>query len=320
MKKNLLKSLLVLSVALSIFGCNSDKKNEPKKNKTTALTSVAKIAWAASALENPQVKVFNEFGEPITNAKVLVGMAPEVPFQGNLFLSDSSGAALISKEWKVAAPVSIEADGYVRLTLLNQQPGDITVRLTPLHLPQAVELTGEVTQLPINNGDKLVDFGLVMPALGRSDLLNFNINSVISPYSDVLTIAGQQNAIPTNLSLPAQKENFIFNLSVAKPVYRMKVSTLGPKRFYVASGRFVFKTVIEEVRKGVPFYQQLNSFMISGGSVRDVTLVNETTHLDIPGNELQFNETLQVNSTLGNEDEITLLIAASLVADTMIPT
>ncbi|MBC7743366.1 MAG: hypothetical protein H7061_14305, partial [Bdellovibrionaceae bacterium] len=47
---------------------------------------------------------------------------------------------------------------------------------------------------------------------------------------------------------------------------------------------------------------------------------NETTHLDIPGNELQFNETLQVNSTLGNEDEITLLIAASLVADTMIPT
>ncbi len=312
----LVLNFLLLSASLNLISCSQDKKESPKSD----LNSVIKMSWALQAHDQAQIKVINQFGEPIASAQILIGSAVDTPFTGNLLVTDKAGAVSIPKDWSTEAHVTVDAAGFIRLTLLNQKPGDLTIRLAPLHLAQNAEIRGQVTQLPVNNGDKLIDFGLVMPTLNRADLLSFDINEVISPYSDILSVAGQHQPIPTNVSLPEQKENYFINLTISKPLFRIQTPTKGPKRFYAARGRFVFKTVVDEMRQGKPFYDQLNNFDLTGGGLREISVVNPVTNLDIPANEIEFKGSMQVQAVTGAVDEVMLLMAASQVADSMIPT
>jgi hypothetical protein len=305
-------SLLGLTVTLS--GCSPDKKEDPKSD------SLVRALWSEATPEAGQIKVVNQFGEPVVQAKILIGSAQNNPFRGNFIETDKAGKVQIPKEWTSPAHVTVDADGYIRQTLLNQKPGNMTLKLNTSYLAQKAELRGQVTNLPIVNMDKLIDFGLVMPALSRGDILNFDLDLVISPLTDVLSVAGQKADLPSNVSLPTQKENYIFNLTVSKPVYRLMVPTLGPKRFFAARGRFPFKAVVDELRDGKPFYELLNYFSILGGGIRDTTLVNPSTTLDIPGIELEFKNTVQVQSAQTNSDEVLMMLAASDVAGSMIPT
>ncbi len=290
-------------------------------------TSIAKSDQFSLALweksrtnEASNITVVNQFGEPIQFAKILIGNAAGNPFRGNLLETDKTGSAQAPLDWTAAAHVTVDAEGYVRQTMLNQKPGNITLKMKSIYSAQPVELSGLVTNLPVVNGDKLIDFGLVMPALNRADILNFNLDQVISPYSDVMTVAGQKAELPSNVSLPTQKEIYFVNLTIAKPVYRLFVPSLGPKTFYAARGRFPFKTVIDEIRAGKPFYEVMNYFTLLGGGLRDTTLVAPKTALDIPGTELEFTAKVKTQTAETQPDEILMMLAASEVAGTLIPT
>lgn len=298
---------------LSAAGCSPDKNNTQNQD-------IVRFLWTESITGQAQIKVLNSFGEPIAKARVLIGQAENSPFRGNFLETDQAGTAIIPKEWKNPTSVTVDADGYIRQTLLNQKPGNITLKLNTRYLKQKAELKGQVTQLPVADGDKLIDFGLVMPALSKADILNFDLDQVISPYTDILTVAGQDAPLPSNVSLPKQKEKYFFNLTVEKPIYRIMAPTLGPKRFYAARGRFPFKPVVDELRAGKPFYELLNYFTLFGGGVRDITLVNPSTQLNIPGNELEFKNTLQVQTASAQGDEVMIMLAASEITGTMIPT
>lgn len=299
-----------------IFSCNENKKN----SVNTEPSNLVRVHWSIAAGPLSQIRIVNQFGNAIPQAQILIGDEIDSPFTGNLVTTDASGNAIISEEWTVASPVTVEAAGYVRLTLLNQVPGDMTIRLSPVHLALKPEIRGQVTQLPVINGDKLIDFGLVVPALTRGELLNFDIDQVLSPYSDILTVASQDLAVPTNISLPTQKESYIFGFTISKPDYRMQAANLGPKRFFAARGNFVFKDVVGEIKNGKPFYELINYFSIQGGSLRDVTLTSAVTNLDIPADELEFKNSFTVTTPGANPDEIMIVMAASQLADTMIPT
>lgn len=314
MTKSIL-SLAVLGLALQLTGCSKDK------TETLQSDIVDRVRWSAIDPDTAaQIKVVNKFGEPIANAQVLIGQAQGAPFQGNFLQTNAAGIAVVPKDWTTPAHVTVDAAGYVRQTLLNQRPGNMTLKLNSAYLAQRAELRGQVTQLPVQNGDKLIDFGLVMPALTRADILNFDLDHVISPYTDILSVAGQQGSLPSNVSLPTQKENYIIGLTISKPVYRLMVPTLGPKTFYAARGRFPFKKVVDQLRDGAPFYELLNDFSILGGGLRDAQIVTGQTVLDIPGTELEFKNTVQVQSATTLTDEVLLMLAASDVAGTLIPT
>lgn len=308
-------SLTLLGLALQITGCSKDKT----ENLQTDV--VDRVRWAAADPDAAaQIKVINAFGEPVANAQVLIGQAQGAPFKGNFLQTNAAGIVAIPKEWNSPAHVTVDAAGFVRQTLLNQKPGNMTLKLSSAYLAQRAELRGQVTQLPVQNGDKLIDFGLVMPALTRADILNFDLDQVISPYTDILSVAGQSSPLPSNVSLPTQKESYIFNLTISKPVYRLMVPTLGPKTFYAARGRFQFKKVVDKLRDRAPFYELLNDFSILGGGLREAQIVTGQTTLDIPGNELEFSSTVQVQSANSLSDEVLLMLAASDVAGTLIPT
>lgn len=315
MASKVIFSFVFLGFALQLTGCNKDK------TETLQADIVDRVRWTAVEPDaTPQIKVINAYGEPIANAQVLIGQAQGTPFKGNFLQTNASGVAIVPKEWTSAAHVTVEAAGYVRQTLLNQKPGHMTLKLNSAYLQQWAEVRGQVTQLPIQNGDKLIDFGLVMPALTRADLLNFDLDQVISPYKDILSVAGQQAPLPSNVSLPTQKESYIFNLTISKPIYRLMIPTLGPKTFYAARGRFPFKKVVDKLRDGMPFYEVLNDFSILGGGLRDTQIVGGQTTLDIPGTELEFKTTVQVQSANAQNDEVLMMLAASEVTGTLILT
>lgn len=307
--------LAVLGLALQLTGCSRPQ------TETLQSEIVDRVRWTAADPDAAtQIKVINQFGEPIAGAQVLIGQAQGTPFKGNFLQTNSAGVVVLPKEWTAPAHVTVDAAGYIRLTLLNQKPGNMTLKLNSAYVVPRAELRGQVTNLPVQNGDKLIDFGLVMPALTRSDILNFDLDQVISPYTDTLSVVGQSAPLPSNVSLPTQKESYIFNLTISKPVYRLLVPTLGPKTFYAARGRFHFKTVVDKLRDNAPFYELLNDFSILGGGLREAQVVAGQTTLDIPGTELQFNTTVQVQSASAQSDEVLMMLAASDVAGTLIPT
>lgn len=306
---------MVLGLAFQFSGC-SKNKTEPLQSDTLARALWSPVDDDAA----PQVKVVNIFGEPIANAQVLIGQAQGTPFKGNFIATNASGIASIPKDWNSPAHVTVDAAGYIRQTLLNQKPGHVVLKLGSSYLPQRAQLSGQVTQLPVQNGDKLIDFGLVMPALSRADIINFDLDQVISPFTDILTVAGQSAPLPSNVSLPTQKESYIFNLTVSKPVYRLMVPTFEPQTFYAARGRFPFKKVVDKLRDGAAFYEILNDMTILGGGLRDVQIVGAQTTLNIPGTELEFKNAVQVQSASAQTDEVLMMLAASDVAGALIPT
>ncbi len=309
------KSLVLsLVTALSFVTLGCSKKSDTPKSE------VARFLWNEQTEANAKVKVLNEFGEPLESAQVLIGYAQGTPFKGNFLTTDKNGVARIPTDWNAKAHVTVEAAGYIRQTLLSQNPGDISLKLLRRSAPARPEINGKVTGLPVVNGDKMTDFALVIPAMTRGDLLNFDLNAVISPYSDTISVVGQEAKIPGNVSLPSQKESYLFPITIAKPVYRLTSTTLGAKRFFAIRGQFPFKKTIDEMRAGKPFYDMINNFSIQGGGMRDITLTQPVTTLDIPGNELIFSSKVRTQSAAIATDEVQMVVAVSDVAGTLAPT
>lgn len=316
MKFSKTKFAMYLSALLIFSACDKNKKDDSKID-----TAGAKFFWSEKSIqENALIKVLNQFGEPISGAKVLVGDAQGAPFRDNFITTDNTGVAMVSRDWISEASVTVDASGYVRQTLLNQKPGNLIIKMSSAYLTERAELRGQVTQLPVVNGDKLIDFALVMPALSKADLLNFDLGQVISPYTDTLTAAGQSGDVPSNVSIPKQKESYFIGVTLDKPIYRLKMPTYGPKRIVSVRGRFVFKTMVSELQNGKAFYELINHFSILGGSIRDTVIASPLTQLDIPGNEMSFSQTVQAKPKSFAADELLLVLAANEVSNSIIPT
>lgn len=316
MKVKFSSVLSLISLVFVLSACDKDKKQESKLN-----SSAANIQWTEKSVrDSAQIKIMNQFGEPVAGAKVLVGDAQGAPFRDNFITTDNDGVAIVSREWVMPASVTVDASGYIRQTLLDQKPGNITIKMSSAYLANRAELRGQVTQLPVVNGDKLIDFALVMPALSKADLLNFDVGQVISPYTDTLSAAGQSGEVPSNISLPKQKESYFISVTLEKPIYRLKVPAYGPKRFVSVRGRFVFKTMVSELQNGKPFHELINHFSILGGSIRDAVIASPVTQLDIPGTEMSFTQTIQAKPKTVAADELMLVLAANEVSGSIIPT
>lgn len=319
MKYTQLLAMAFLSFGLlTLTACDKEKKED---SKIAANSQLSRLTWSPKAeTAAAQLRVLNQFGEPIAGAQILIGHMQGSPFRDNFVTTNASGTASISNDWRTPAAVTVSANGYIRQTFLSQRPGNMVIRMSTAYLAQRAEVRGQVTQLPVVNNDKLIDFALAMPIVTRADLLNFDLGQVISPYTDTLSAAGQSNDIPSNVSLPRQRENYFIGVTLEKPVYRLKVPTLGPKKFVSARGRFVFKKVVDELRAGKPFYDTINHFSILGGGIREATITGPLTNLDIPGNELEFTSALAVQPATAQADEVLLVLATNELAGAMIPT
>lgn len=311
MKHGLLVSVLSASV-LAFSGCAEDQKQISHSLYHAADFKISRRFDLITPQTTPTVQVFNQANQPIANAQVLIGAAINDPFQGNLKITDKNGMVAVS-EWSDTAHITVNAPGYIRQTLLNQKPGIIQVKLSTAYLKSRPMITGQVTGLPVKDGDKMTDFSLVIPTIAKGDLMNFDLDAVISPFTDVIdVIFGQTAELPSNVSIPTQKEkyNFLISVTLSKPDYRAYALHHGPKTFYALTGRFPFKETVDEMQADKKFYEILNYFSFTNGGLRETTVTGPTTALNIPGMEIKFDGApVSVKGAAIQADEVVMALA-----------
>lgn len=259
--------------------------------------------------------------KPISGAQILIGDALNSPFAGNFLTSNASGQIEIPAAWTSPTAVTVQAAGYIRATYLAQTPGAMTIVLRPVkNGPTQYEVKGSALDLPVKNNDDQVDFGLVMPAFTKMDLLSFNLDSVISPQTDSISALGQEIKVPSNISLPKQSEKYsFFTITLDKPLYRTYFGQKGVNRLVAVKGRFPFRDTVDAMRGGKEFYELINMFKISGAGIRDLD-VQGNAQLNIPAGELSFTDSKKVTAPAVRGDELFIAVGVANQSGYMIPT
>jgi hypothetical protein len=284
---------LFLSFILATFlltACSNDKDDDKGGKKGDIMPRLF--------AEKTFIKVLTEDGNPVAAAQVLIGSGPE------LLTTDLDGNLEVPPTWVNVLPVTISAQNFVRASYLAQRPGPHNYTLRKLEPAGRLELAGIATGFKVTNGDGKVDFAFVMPMLQKQDLLHFNIGMILSPESDAISVIGKQVEIPSNVSLPKQKESYIIGINLEKPRYRIYFNTPGKKKVYAARGQFPLKKVVDDLRAGKEFYQLINHFSIQGGGLREVDITGNQV-MDFPINEVNYtqkrtviNQTVAANEVL----------------------
>jgi hypothetical protein len=308
------KLVMAAMIPALLVACSEDKKQQSGNDNS----GMKGYFW--QFVEAPAITVKNLNGDVIANAQVLIGDALNTPFEGNFLVSDQNGQIALPVNWTGPLNVTVQAAGYMRATYMNQAPESLTIQLRPMAAGPQFEIKGLAKNLPVEDKDGFIDFGLVMPAFSKIDLLSFNINAVISPQVDRISVYGQKIDVPANISLPEQTEKFgFFSVTLEKAIFRLYAAQPGIKRVFAARGRFPFKSVVDDLRDGKEFYELINDFRINGGGIRDID-VRGDTKLDVPTRELNFTDKIEVAAPVFRADEIFMTVGLANQSGFMVPT
>lgn len=312
------RNLLVLFIAtVFLVACSEDRSsNSSNKQITTGFwQSLFGLGAGSSA---PQLTVLNEKGEPVGNAKVLIG-ANNMAFDGNFLVTDRDGHVAIPAGWKNQQPVTIQAEGYVRATFMDQDPVIATFKLHYGDSGQTYELNGQTTGYENLENDGWLDVGLIIPALSRADVFNFDLRQFVSPEMDTMTVFTKDILIPSNVAIPEQEEHYYFNLTLAKEQYRIFFNNVGAKKVIALHARFPFEKVVDGLRAGKPLFDMINFFKLQEGSIEDVNLTVDKQSQNLAINKIQFPQSRTFIGPQMESDKLAVGIALSDMNGTLVP-
>jgi hypothetical protein len=266
------------------------------------------------------ITVTNEDGQALAGAKILIGQKLGNPFQGNFLTTNAQGKVAAPEAWTDTQPVTVHAPGYVRLTHFGRRSAMLGFQLRKATKEPSLELNGVTNGHEVKNSDGQADFGLVISALTRNDVLAFDLNKVISNKMDIIKVMGQELPVPSNVTLPKQRENYILPITIDKPGYRLYFGEKGTQRVFAAKARFPFKKVVNELRANKKFYELINEFDLLGGIVRDVSISATKTRLDLDVAELSFTETRSIKAPDVSNNEVLISLATADMNGWLVPT
>lgn len=278
------------------------------------------IAVTTAVPQTNTIQFLNEAGQPLVGAKILIGYDINDPFNGNEFVTDTSGLVNIPNDWKAALPVTVVSSGNVRTTYDNVAPTTTTLQVSMAEGQENLEVKGNTTEFGNLPRDGMVDFGLVIPGFTQKKLLHFDISAVISPSVDTIRVAGQKLEIPSNLTLPSQTESYIIPIKLNKPRYRTYVRQEGQYKFFAMHGKFPFKKVIDDVRGGKSVFEVVNHFEFVGGGMTEVGVNKSGGRADMAVNLMGFNSSIPVKAPQYAADKSLLSLALAEVDGMLVPT
>jgi hypothetical protein len=276
-------SLLGATLAVSAGCGKSQSPIVSSENQRLSINSNSAIpATSAIQISDPD-------GNPIAGAKILIGSRENVPFPGNLLTTDANGQIAIPRGWTDAQPVTVDANGFVRVTYFNRTPGALAINLRRQNPDSRIELKGETTDFEDLSNDGFLDIGLVFPALSRQQIALIQTSSLISPETDSMTVFGSNVDVPSNVSFPYQEESYLFfNVTFNKPIYRTYFNEARTWRMVAAHARFPFKDVAGPLKDGKPLLDVINNFEFKSASVKDIPIKSSSTSFDISVAEVPF--------------------------------
>lgn len=313
MTKYQLYIALTVTALLGLTGCS-------KSDDHVYLGNVDHTKRTLETKDLRQIKVTSTDGKPVGQAQVLIGNSQNQPFADNFVTTDGTGNFTAPAGWNSEATVTISAPGFIRVSYLKQIPNGQTFQLRIADGPRNLELSGTTSGFNVVDKDGLVDFGLLIQGLSRQDLFNFNLGMVISPEIDIISILGQKLELPSNITLPKQKESYVLPITLDKPNYRMYFPSTGKKMVFAGRGQFPLKKVVDDLRAGKKFIELINYFTIGGGSLKSVEITGPKNTANLPVNELVFNQKMPFKSPVFDSDQVMVSLAMSEFQGSLFPT
>jgi hypothetical protein len=152
-----------------------------------------------------------------------------------------------------------------------------------------LEVKGKTTEFGRLRRDGKVDFGLVIPAIPRNALLQFDVSMVISPEVDRINVGISGLDIPSNVTLPRQRENYIIPLTLEKPNYRTYLRKPDTYKFVATHGQFPIKKVVDDLRAGKSIFEVINFFTFIGGGLHVTQVDASIEEQNIAVNQYEFD-------------------------------
>jgi hypothetical protein len=285
-----------------------------------AVALLGAITYSQFTYAAQLLTVIDDFDHPVANATIMLGFEPGNPFPGNVFTTDANGVAGIPADWKAALPLTVQAPGYITNTIPVAQPGVQTLRLHQQEPRNDFEVKGTSTDYGRLITDGKVDFGLVIPALNRSQMLAFDVSTLISPRSDTISIIGNDVQIPSNITLPQQTENYIFPIQFNKPDYRVYLRSPGRYKIGITHGQFPLQRVVGDIRAGKSFLEVVNYFDFKEGGQKVVDVSGNLDAIDLPVNQTPFNSSFAVKAPALGANQAMLALGLIQQDDIYLPT
>jgi hypothetical protein len=307
-------NLLVLPMLLAIISC----QKQPDF-KTSSLGSRNALS-DSNVFTKQEVTVFtfeDVDGSPLADAEVLVGTSISDPFKNNFLKTDANGQIEVNESFS-NTPVTISAPNHLRTTYFGVNPGSQKFQIRKSMTKAMIPLRGNTTGYGNLKRDNLADFSVVIQGISREDFLAFDLNMLISPEKDIISIEDQKVAIPSNIAFPRQTENYVIPITFEKPSYRLFMPSMGPKKIYALHGQLPFKETINELRHHAPFTSLINYFKFISASLTDIN-VDGTTQQDLSVNSISFTNKVSLNTIAVPADKTMVLISAAEIEDRLYP-
>jgi hypothetical protein len=287
-------ALLALAASsLTLIACGESYSPLHDKISTTRGSRL----YEQSAPSSTALTITDPAGNPVNGARVLIGLRENAPFPGNLQTTDANGQVKKPSAWNDRQPITVDADGYVRVTYFGRSPSDgTTLVMKHAITPKRLEFTGETQGFGTLTKDGFLDAGLVFPMITRSQLASVQVANLISQETDTISVFGQHLEVPSNVTLPKQTETYVLPITLNKPKFRTYVGEEGTHTFVATHARFPFREMVDASRNGKSLFDLINRFEFRQAGFVDATLTTESTKGDIPVNQVTFSPKLPITA------------------------
>lgn len=258
------------------------------------------------------IQIVNNDGQPIAGASVMIGASIDNPFKDNVVTTDLNGFLPELPQWRSSLSITIDAPNYVRTTFYDITPDANILKVQKADGQTMMEVRGVTKEFGRLRRDGKVDISMIFPGMAREDLLSFDISSVLSPEFDRLKILTKTIDIPSNTSIPKQKESYILPITLNKPVYRVYFRQPGDYRLTATHARFPLKKVVDKIRAGKSFFDILEFVDFVGAGQLDVNVSGNLKDKDIAVNQMKFRKSFQISAPNYDNSKYSML-SVSLV-------
>lgn len=310
----------VLLLAVSSLSCAEQQSSWQTLASGQSGVVAEQPTRALQLLANDFLQVVDESGQPVPNASVLLGFEAGNPFNGNVLKTDDTGKANVPADWKAALPLTVQAPGYVTSTVPSAQPGHHTIQITRQEGQQEIEIKGTTNGYGRLIQDGKVDFGLVIPALSREQMLAFDVSAMISPHVDTIEIIGNKINLPSNIALPQQTETYIFPIDFNKPDYRLYVRQPGAYKMTAVHGQFPLQRVVNDIRGGKSVFEVINHFTFMEGGQKDMSVQGPIEGMNLDVNQTRFDQTVGVKAPALSGNQLMIGVAVNEQDGLLVPT
>lgn len=305
------QALLAVLAAMLVLTLSCQKSPENDQSGIVAPASPSKPNENDSLdiAESDTVQILDDQGQPIAGARILIG--PQESSENPWLITDEKGRILIPETWVDPLDVTVQAPGFVQITLKDQAPSPLSLSLRKSSQVPSLALKGNVSGITTKDKDGWIDFSVALDSLTKNDVLNFNMNKVMSPWTEKISAAGFDFPVPQNLFLPKQKESYlIFSVTLQKPNFVLNYDSYGLKSLYTLKGKFPLKKMISELQNKKPYYELVNFFEFSsaGRLSYDFTSTSPVPVLD--ASQITLDKTLTTQGPKVAEGQVIVGISA----------